>query len=649
MIHSGSTLQYKIAASLLESRGLGRRWVYCPPKELEAKLCGKQVEAMGGAVKIHTITPTVDSLLRTGRAKALYSFRDLRDVTVSAMRAFRLEWPAFKADRYLEHALATELQLLERPGVLVQKYETVIRDLPTAITQIARHLGITLAAGEMKKLAHAYSLTKQRQRLAGWRRFDATGQRVHPPELHIKEGEIGAWPRELNSAIASEITIRYSDWLVSHGYPLVAALGCERDDNCFVPHVGWLSYEPGDNVVASLRDGDFEYLEQAAMFRLLRPGDSFVDCGAHCGLYSRLAAVVLGGSGRIIAIEPDPDTFARLVANTQALAAGNFSAHNLAIGKSDEEVLFFSGQPGRAAFNHIATAKDSGYVRPVRQSTLPVFFQELSLGVVDFLKIDIEGAEITVLEAARALLIDKRVRAILIEFNEENLRRYDGDCMALAELLQDCGYLLFAVDRTKFELISVKSVGQEQYTNYIATSDEVWLRERFASTSTTSVIIANDILRRGSQIATLKGRLYQTITEQNTLIKVNEVERARLNLECCTLRADARESATVAQRHIDKLLEQVRRHSADSEQQAAYIMTLEKERDRLSADASLAQTAANHATQDAQQHIDKLLVQLQKLAASSLQQTDYIATLEKERDRLSADASFAQTEGRAQG
>ncbi len=149
MIRSGSTLQYKIAASLLESRGLGRRWVYCPPKELEAKLCGKQVEAMGGAVKIHTITPTVDSLLRTGRAKALYSFRDLRDVTVSAMRAFRLEWPAFKADRYLEHALATELQLLERPGVLVQKYETVIRDLPTAITQIARHLGITLAAGEM--------------------------------------------------------------------------------------------------------------------------------------------------------------------------------------------------------------------------------------------------------------------------------------------------------------------------------------------------------------------------------------------------------------------------------------------------------------------------------------------------------------------
>ena len=43
---------------------------------------------------------------------------------------------------------------------------------------------------------------------------------------------------------------------------------------------------------------------------------------------------------------------------------------------------------------------------------------------------------------------------------------------------------------------------------------------------------------------------------------------------------------------------------------------------------------AKRATQDAQQHIDKLLVQLQKLAASSLQQTGYIAILEKERDRL---------------
>ncbi len=62
----------------------------------------------------------------------------------------------------------------------------------------------------------------------------------------------------------------------------------------------------------------------------LRPGRTFVDVGANIGYFSLLAARRMGGSGRVVAVEASPETFARLRANLDRNAAGNVRALNVA-------------------------------------------------------------------------------------------------------------------------------------------------------------------------------------------------------------------------------------------------------------------------------------------------------------------------------
>src|ERR1035437_4961195 len=74
----------------------------------------------------------------------------------------------------------------------------------------------------------------------------------------------------------------------------------------YVPHAGWFRHEPDDEVARFLSEEWFEYKEQAFLWLYLRPGDTFLDGGAHVGLYSVVAGRALNNSGTIVAVEPHP-------------------------------------------------------------------------------------------------------------------------------------------------------------------------------------------------------------------------------------------------------------------------------------------------------------------------------------------------------
>src|SRR5258705_1290706 len=91
----------------------------------------------------------------------------------------------------------------------------------------------------------------------------------------------------------------------------------QSGSDLFVPHIGWLRYPSDDIVLLHLREGSFEFREQAFLWSFLREGDTFLDIGAHCGLFSALASQVMGDGGKILAFEPNPDVLPFLMTNTQ--------------------------------------------------------------------------------------------------------------------------------------------------------------------------------------------------------------------------------------------------------------------------------------------------------------------------------------------
>jgi len=166
-------------------------------------------------------------------------------------------------------------------------------------------------------------------------------------------------------------------------------------------------------------------------------------------------------------------------------------------------------------------------------------------------------------------------------------------------------------------------------------------------------------------------QLAATSAEQNKHIKVLELERDRLTAEASAGQREAVRASKEGQSQIDLLKTQLDQLAATSRDQSAYIGILEKEQHRLSAElGELRQKAAhyvavmqeqgNHiktlqASQSGQAHvsvlseqlecqsaekqtqIDRLLLQLNRLASVEREQSSYITLIEKERHRLSTE------------
>ena len=70
--------------------------------------------------------------------------------------------------------------------------------------------------------------------------------------------------------------------------------------------------------------------EYALLDSFLQPGDWVLDLGANVGHYTMRMSELVGHSGRVIAVEPMPDTFALLAANTRVFEHANVSLLNVA-------------------------------------------------------------------------------------------------------------------------------------------------------------------------------------------------------------------------------------------------------------------------------------------------------------------------------
>jgi|ERR1043166_9109007 len=93
-------------------------------------------------------------------------------------------------------------------------------------------------------------------------------------------------------------------------------------DLTYVPHIGWLAHEVNDDVGVFLRDGWFEYKEQAFFWLHLQGGDTLIDCGAQVGLYSVLGCEAMRGQGTVFAVEPNPRTIPLLRRNLKRNSTG---------------------------------------------------------------------------------------------------------------------------------------------------------------------------------------------------------------------------------------------------------------------------------------------------------------------------------------
>lgn len=183
--------------------------------------------------------------------------------------------------------------------------------------------------------------------------------------------------------------------------------------------VGGLKY-----VLKPARQWDAELLKIATT--LVRKNDMVWDIGANVGLFSLAAAFCAGNEGKVLSIEADTDAVALLVRTCRISAPGHATMTVLpvAVGASIGFVRFAISKRARAS-NSIEGfgSSQTGGVREIR--TLPSVTLDHLLGhfaAPNVLKIDVEGAEVGVLEGSANVL--KKIRpAIYCEVASSSVPR----------------------------------------------------------------------------------------------------------------------------------------------------------------------------------------------------------------------------------
>lgn len=151
----------------------------------------------------------------------------------------------------------------------------------------------------------------------------------------------------------------------------------------------------------------------ALVRRILRPGDTAIDCGANLGLVTLVAARRVGPRGRVHAFEPAPAIVARLRENLVLNRLENVTVHPCAVWNARTTATLH----GFAGMSHdndsLARAGDASVERSTPVECAPLD-EVLPGGAVRLLKLDVEGAEWPALRGAERLLSEGPARPHLI-------------------------------------------------------------------------------------------------------------------------------------------------------------------------------------------------------------------------------------------
>jgi FkbM family methyltransferase len=186
--------------------------------------------------------------------------------------------------------------------------------------------------------------------------------------------------------------------------------------------------------------GVYEPETTSELRELVKPGCTVIDVGANIGYYTLVLAKAVGDTGTVHAFEPVPRLRETLNSNIEANHFRNVTVEPLACWSSCGETEIYeapSGNSGKSSLFH-QNAKGARSHK-VQVTTIDTYAATKALTKVDLIKIDVEGAELDVLEGCWETIAKWRP-VLIVEVVPHFLEERGSSLKEFLELLDSRGY-----------------------------------------------------------------------------------------------------------------------------------------------------------------------------------------------------------------
>ena len=224
---------------------------------------------------------------------------------------------------------------------------------------------------------------------------------------------------------------------------------------------------PDDPVVSLALAMKLYEVEETSYFRQkLAKGMTFVDVGANIGLFTALA--IRQGASKILAIEPHSESFGFLKTtidkNNPLMLV---SAEKVALGSQEGEGRLYLN-PFNKGDNRMNYSKELIEGERVEIKTLDSVCAQYGINSIDFLKIDVQGSELGILQGAVGVLGNSRRCIIMTEVWPSGMEKAGYSSEIFTDFLKSLGFKVEKVFGRTDQIISASSRGFADYTNIVA-------------------------------------------------------------------------------------------------------------------------------------------------------------------------------------
>jgi FkbM family methyltransferase len=217
-----------------------------------------------------------------------------------------------------------------------------------------------------------------------------------------------------------------------------------------------LSLDPGDHNALSIY-GRYEPLTTDLVKRIVRKGDVALDVGANVGWFTLVLSELVGQTGRVYSFEPHPEHFLLLSKNIKQNKLTNVVPVRKAVADQNGVLDLYINEDcpgGHTLFKY------GGVDKPMEVEVIRLDdFADLLTSGVDFVKMDIEGAEGQAIRGMSKILNKNRRIKIVTEFFPDALLRGGTSPGLLLQQLVNSGFTVHDIDRDQKAIIQVEDTG----------------------------------------------------------------------------------------------------------------------------------------------------------------------------------------------